>query len=91
MSNLDKTTPQPGPEVIEPHPPFNEFTTCTACGYRRGPETKPLVQYCEACPHFGEAQPRAPHLHRQCGRCGFIWPEATNDTPQPAGRTTTPA
>jgi hypothetical protein len=53
--------------------PFNEFAVCAQCEKIRGPETKPLVKWCDGCEHFGDF----PHLHRQCDRCSFVWAELT--------------
>jgi hypothetical protein len=66
---------------------FDEYSQCPKCGYRRGPETKPMVAYCDGQGQRGqstcdvpdalaEAAPKGDHLHRQCPRCQFVWAEA---------------
>lgn len=63
---------------------FDEYSQCPKCGYRRGPETKPLVAYCDGqgqqgrstCDVPGVELEKGDHLHRQCARCQFLWAEA---------------
>lgn len=66
---------------------FDEYSQCPKCGYRRGPETKPLVSYCDGQGQKGRSTcdvpdalstdpPAGDHLHRQCPRCQFLWSEA---------------
>lgn len=73
---------------------FDEFSQCPKCSYRRGPETKPLVSYCDGQGQQGRATCDVPdsggnlpgvgeHLHRQCARCQYLWSEACTSVAVP--------
>lgn len=57
-------------------PRYREQSVCAACGYKTV-----STQYCtginlSVC-RFGQR----PHLHRQCGRCGYVWVEGCLNDP----------
>lgn len=61
--------------------PFNESAICPKCGWYQAE-----VRYCRL-PKLGSecvvlfGQDIIEHLHRICGRCEYIWFEATLDSP----------
>lgn len=62
-------------------PPFNESSRCIKCGWIKGPEVKPGVQFCQqvegkACPAGYPHEVFGEHFHRQCPRCSYVWAEA---------------